>query len=322
MKLKQRGVPTGLCAAVLALTLLLPAAAAEPVTAHVALWRNEIYVDGVFAGFQNEQGRPVDAIFSYNGTVYIPIRTAGAWMGCSVAWDQSAQAIRLTSGGSPAVTPSSELPDSTQEELDQLSAQIRDGVTITIRPDITVYLDGQAQSFTNVKGEPVYPAALDGVTYLPVRNVGEMCGLEVLWTPSPEEIHLYAPLTDAQKAELIAYDGTLQTAYSGLKEAVAKYTASVDLDAGAARELLHAMRDHLKELQATVTVPMLQQRQRALSLVAQSMLDDPIYTDLDHLDWGVAFNALDSKVLYQQRMVSLGGAVDGIHQMLADMGLL
>jgi uncharacterized membrane protein YkoI len=64
-----------------------------------------------------------------------------------------------------------------------VAASAAAGTTVSaeVRPDVTVVVDGKTQSFTNAKGEPVYPILYNGTTYLPVRSVGELMGMTVDW---------------------------------------------------------------------------------------------------------------------------------------------
>lgn len=44
-------------------------------------------------------------LFSYNGTIYIPLRQAGAWMGKQVDWDQQGKTVVLSGRTRPASWP-------------------------------------------------------------------------------------------------------------------------------------------------------------------------------------------------------------------------
>ena len=68
----------------------------------------------------------------------------------------------------------------------ELEAKLRqEGMEVQLRPDISVYMDGVEQTFTNVNGETVYPAAFNGSVYLPLRSVGELMGKHVTWKADP-----------------------------------------------------------------------------------------------------------------------------------------
>lgn len=151
----------------------------------------------------NQQRVP---ILAYNNSIYIPIRTAGEWMGKKVEWNGETKTVVL-SGQQKQVFYNE------YDEGDKASSIPADtkSVSIASRPDITVTVDGQKKAFQNVKGEPVYPIAYNGTTYLPLRSIGELTGMEVLWvapsaaTGNADYTYLRTPVTDAQKTEISDY---------------------------------------------------------------------------------------------------------------------
>ena len=70
------------------------------------------------------------------------------------------------------------------------SAATAQTVTVKLSPNITVTLDGEAQAMTDVNGNPVYPVLYGGTTYLPVRAVGNMLGLDVGWNQATQTVLL------------------------------------------------------------------------------------------------------------------------------------
>lgn len=63
-------------------------------------------------------------------------------------------------------------------------------ITADLRPDVTVTLDGKTQALTGQNGETLYPIMYDGVTYLPVRAVGELTGKTVTWDGKAKNVGL------------------------------------------------------------------------------------------------------------------------------------
>lgn len=172
--------------------LLVPALAAEPaaqpIEVHAELWSNHVTVGREVVGFWDSEGYRRTPL-AYNGTVYIPLRTAGMWMGADVDWVQETMTVALTHNGQepryPGPNDAGFQQEITPDMTAQKAADIRQGVDIQIRPDITVTLDGEVQHFTNALGAPVYPVLFRECIYLPVRSIGELCGKEVLWVPVP-----------------------------------------------------------------------------------------------------------------------------------------
>ena len=62
------------------LVLAGAAGAAGPATVRAELWHGGGYVDGARAGFVSEKGEWAFLV-NYQGMVYLPLRTAGTWMG-------------------------------------------------------------------------------------------------------------------------------------------------------------------------------------------------------------------------------------------------
>lgn len=229
-----------------ALCVLTPAlAAGSGTTVHTQLWDGHVWVDGTKSDFVDSQGKWA-FLLSYNGTVYIPLRTAGDWMGATVDWDQKTQTVRMTTGGEPQVFFNYDGPAPTQAELAKYDGWRANGVDIALRPDLTVQVDGVVQSFTNVKGAPVYPVVFEGITYLPVRSIGELCGKEVTWIPasqqtSRERVVLHDPVTAAQKAEYKAYLDRERELVEQLRQQVDAVVEAGKLSDAKGLELLRAV---------------------------------------------------------------------------------
>lgn len=184
--------------------------AAEPAASniHVDITQNDIIVDGISVVFFNEQGEKCEPML-YQGTFYLPLRTAGEWMGAEVRWDQATMTAFLQTGGEPILRdntdPTGQTPLTDPADIAEYRDRLENGVTARLSPDITVVVDGVEQSFTNVNGSPVYPLAFEGSVYLPVRSIGELCGKEVLWHAYPDRskpildrVYIYDTLTEEQ----------------------------------------------------------------------------------------------------------------------------
>src|SRR5699024_2393959 len=62
---------------------------------HATLFTSPVFVEGRRVYCRNPQDKRVEYL-SYNGATYIPIRTAGEWMGKNVAWDEDSKTITLS----------------------------------------------------------------------------------------------------------------------------------------------------------------------------------------------------------------------------------
>lgn len=226
------------------------AAAPGPATVHATLWHNYIWIDNVQAGFLNEQGKRVNP-FIYNGTVYIPLRTAGEWMGCQVQWDQGTQTVSLTSGGTPyylSIFTEAAQPEQTQEEFQQFLLDMANGIDIRLDPNISVVLDGAKQEFANAKGEAVFPILFRDSVYLPVRSIGELCGKNVLWIPSgyltpgnPGAVFIYNTPTQRQTEEIETYTASCNGLYTNILSVFQALVSVENLSNGEALDRLSAL---------------------------------------------------------------------------------
>lgn len=115
------------------------------------------------------------------------------------------------------------------------SAAAPETVTVQLSPNITVKLDGEVQTMTDVNGNPVYPVLYGGTTYLPIRAVGNMLGLDVDWDGATQTVILEksdgktAPAktggkapTDAKPTEItVQINPNITVKYNGKAQAMA-----------------------------------------------------------------------------------------------------
>lgn len=248
--MKRRLIVWALAVGLLSSAGLAFAAEPAPTTVHADYWSPGLFLDGdvLHQSFANEKGERVH-LFSYNGTGYLPLRSAGELMGKQVEWDGEARAVRL-SGVSDART------EMTHRDM-ELEAKLRqEGMEVQLRPDISVYMDGVEQTFTNVNGETVYPAAFNGSVYLPLRSVGELMGKQVTWKADPvsgaQMVYLSTPLPGGEADALGAFlDQALPLAgeLEGLCSAVMEKVYRTD-DPAAAETDLRELADTLDRLAA------------------------------------------------------------------------
>ena len=63
-------------------------------------------------------------------------------------------------------------------------------IKVYLDRNITVKYDGQAQVFTDVNGKTVYPISYNGTTYLPIRAVSGLLGVDVDWDQATRTVLL------------------------------------------------------------------------------------------------------------------------------------
>lgn len=174
-----------------------------------------IYTEGRRAYCWDANGKEIDFL-SYNGTTYIPIRTAGEWMGKNVSWSDSSKTITLSGTTQKLIHAEPGTYDRTED--DTASQETTDGITARLRDDIKVIVDEQVQTFKNAAGEVIYPIEYNSTNYLPVRNIGELCGMDINYrekdTHGPAMIFLRTAMTDAQIAAGKTYVDTIEQLFT------------------------------------------------------------------------------------------------------------
>lgn len=210
----MKRVCSALLSAALCLSLCAPALAAEGGRQTVTVSQSfpEVYIEGTGAGMLDDQWKQ-RAVLSIDGTVYIPLKTAGLWMGAATDWDKTAGTVTITStGAEPFYYPIKDMDAEYAFPDNRVPTHAPDNRGELLR-DLTVTVNGQAQSFANVLGQPVYPLLFHDCVYLPVRSVAGWLDKQVLWTTAINrlgEVHIYSAPTQEELAGARAYVDTVQ----------------------------------------------------------------------------------------------------------------
>ena len=175
-----------ICTITLAAMLCGAAGAADAPYSAAARLRPDVPVriGGIEQTFYDADGIEVHPL-SYNDTTYVPIRAVGELMGKNVNWDE----VHLTAtiGGERTTVPTRGTPD---------TAATPQNITVRIRPDYTIVIDGVARTFRDVDGRVVDPLLYNGSIYLPLRAIGEMMGMNVEWDATDGTVFLSGEVTD------------------------------------------------------------------------------------------------------------------------------
>lgn len=138
----------------------------------------------------------------YEGSFYLPVRTAGEWMGKTVSWDGATQTVSL-SGTAETVF------HTTAPTASSFSYTYGESVLVTPRKDMRILLDGAPQTFRTQAGAQIYPLLYRGTTYLPLRSISELIGMQPAWRNATAQdaplISLYTPMTEEQSAACLRY---------------------------------------------------------------------------------------------------------------------
>lgn len=197
---------SALLSAVLCLSMLTPALAAEEQSVHASVRHTDIVIDGGDdAGLLCAPGKRIEPI-TCNGTVYVPLYTVGLWLGADVAYNQNAGAVFIVSNGTEPVYYSgfdfNHMDVTWQLGDEQMRKDWKGGVYVQPLPDVTVTINGRPAGMVNALGEPVYPLLFRENVYLPVRSVAGWMGKQVQWirhgSYGDSDIHIFDAPTQAE----------------------------------------------------------------------------------------------------------------------------
>ena len=245
--MRGRNIFAAALALCLAMVCALPAGAeAAPRTVRAQIWNwGNVTVEETpicFADETNTRAR----LLVWEGSVYLPLQTAGEWLGGTPEWDEAAGELRLSTGGEPyyrhQYLEQPAPPEDPESVYAQLDLDRANGVEVTLRPDMAVLLDGEEVSLADAQGKPLYPMVFRGVVYLPLRAVGELCGKQVLWFPDlpylnladlpqrPEELSRGMPGSpeDVLMPDILVFDSPTQEQLDGAASYLEQVEARVD----------------------------------------------------------------------------------------------
>ena len=106
-----------------------------------------------------------------------------------------------------------------------VSAFAATNVTATLRPDVTVRIDGVACDFYNAQGKEVHPILYNGTTYIPLRAVGELMGKSVSWDGTTQTVRLDSTTSGGDVTDFDTNDPSQSTPTGGVTLEQAKQTA-------------------------------------------------------------------------------------------------
>lgn len=199
MKIKKTNLIAKVMAMALALALSIglipvnayaaqaqPTAQAEPKSEQVAANINydiTVTFNGEAKALSNVNGQQVYPVL-YGGTTYVPIRAIGYLLGLNVDWDQATRTVLLDK---PANGQTADIKTAKPDDPKKTGTQ---AIKPTIDPGITVKYNGEVQTMKTATGAVVYPMIDGGTTYLPIRAVSNMLGLDVDWEQSTQTVKL------------------------------------------------------------------------------------------------------------------------------------
>lgn len=196
-----------LCVTLAAMTMATAIPAASAASEQAQLYPLILHIDGLRVYALNEKQQEVPAIL-YHGSFYLPVRTAGEWLGKTVGWNNTTQTVSL----SGSVAPSFHTAPPT---VSSFPYSYGEHINITPHQTIAILLDGQPQIFYTASGTQIYPLLYRGTTYLPLRSIASLLDMQPAWRNATAQespmISLYTPMTEIQSIACLQYLTTVDT---------------------------------------------------------------------------------------------------------------
>ena len=136
-----------------------------------------IVIDGKEKNFKRADGSAAFPLV-YEDSTYLPLRAIGEAIGKNVNWDEDTKTITLEG--------ERETKDSSNKAVNGKAKN----VSVQVRKDFTIVIDGKEQTFRTSSGKEVYPLLYDGSTYLPLRAIGQIMDKAVEWDSNTKTVTL------------------------------------------------------------------------------------------------------------------------------------
>jgi len=153
-----------------------------------------IVIDGKEKNFKRSDGSAAFALV-YEDSTYLPLRAIGEALGKNVNWDEDTKTITLEG--------KRETKDSSNKDVE---GKVKD-VSVQIRKDFTIVIDGMEQTFRTSSGKEIYPLLYDDAL-CPYSSFGERIPFAYR-----EESRIYHPWYDADVLKKYEKCGNCEYAY-------------------------------------------------------------------------------------------------------------
>lgn len=200
-----------------------PKAGAEQVAANIN-YDITVTFNGEAKALSNVNGQQVYPVL-YGGTTYVPIRAIGYLLGLNVDWDQATRTVLLDK---PANGQTADVKTAKPDDPKKTGTE---AIRPVIDPGITVKYNGEVQTMKTATGAVVYPMIDGGTTYLPIRAVSNMLGLDVDWEQATQTVKLTN--TAKEKITVTGMDGKVYEFDADITpEELARIMHDIDLGIG------------------------------------------------------------------------------------------
>lgn len=90
--------------------------------------------------------------------------------------------------------------------------EVFETISVQLRPDIEIYVNGEALDMKDTNGNDVSPIVYEGTTYVPLRTAAEIAGTNVYWDGNNTDINLVSTNIDDQIQRINLADAALEVA--------------------------------------------------------------------------------------------------------------
>lgn len=136
-----------------------------------------IMIDGQEKHFKRADGSAAYPLV-YEGSTYLPLRAIGEALGKNVNWDEKTKTVTLEG-----------IRDAADSSNKAVEGKVED-VSVQVRKDFTIVIDGKEQTFRTSSGKEIYPLLYEGSTYLPLRAIGQIMDRTVEWDNDTKTVTL------------------------------------------------------------------------------------------------------------------------------------
>jgi len=126
--------------------------------------------------FRNYPGERVYPIM-FEGSIYVPVRAISNFFNRNPIWDGETTTITLGLG----------LPGQQRVREDWVPTNSQQSVvSAMLSPNIAIYIENVSDTFSpvvlrNANADRIYPILFDGTTYLPLRAIAGLFGMDARW---------------------------------------------------------------------------------------------------------------------------------------------
>ncbi len=174
-------------------------------------FKDTIHLEGQNVYCWNAEGKQIDYL-RYKSTTYVPVRTVGEWMGKTASYDDASKSILLNGSTDKVYRKQTEHAVS----METWTKQMENGVSVKIRDDMKLVVDGKQKPLKDALGKEAYPINYNNTNYIPITTAAELLGMTIKHPLEGTDLDIFirTPLTEEQVAQGKEYVDALFKTFS------------------------------------------------------------------------------------------------------------